>query len=171
MFDYISLRKALNTAYQGDKKLLIKYDNRYLLDVLREIRSFSYSLPKLNDEEFKENCEVLEAASSILNSRNRPIIISDPDDALITIFGGGRSMRPGQISLANNGVLVTFSRDKNLIKSLVTCQKNGDIKVVRKGILNRYPCKFFLIYLVKDGMDALYGSFRNVIDLRENSVE
>ena len=64
------------------------------------------------------------------------------------IVGGGRGARPGQISLAHNGVLFMDEfpeYDRKVLETLRQPVETGDIMIARAAAHVRYPCRFLLI--------------------------
>jgi magnesium chelatase family protein len=67
---------------------------------------------------------------------------------MAAIVGGGRGAKPGEISLAHNGVLFMdefpeYSR--NVLETLRQPIETGDVTVARANAHVRYPCKFLLV--------------------------
>ena len=68
--------------------------------------------------------------------------------SMAAIVGGGRGARPGEISLAHNGVLFLdelpeFSRP--VLETLRQPIETGEVVVARANAHIRYPCRFLLI--------------------------
>lgn len=81
-------------------------------------------------------------------SRNRPFRGPHHTASMAAIVGGGRGAKPGEISLAHNGVLFMdefpeYSRA--VLETLHQPIETGEIVVARANAHMRYPCKFLLI--------------------------
>ncbi|WP_323006001.1 YifB family Mg chelatase-like AAA ATPase [Pseudorhodobacter sp.] len=81
-------------------------------------------------------------------SRQRPFCEPHHTASMAAIVGGGRGAKPGQISLAHNGVLFMdefpeFSRP--VLETLRQPIETGEIVVARANAHVRYPCRFLLI--------------------------
>lgn len=81
-------------------------------------------------------------------SRERPFCEPHHTASMPAIVGGGRGAKPGQISLAHNGVLFMdefpeFPRP--VLETLRQPIETGEVVVARANIHVRYPCRFLLI--------------------------
>lgn len=81
-------------------------------------------------------------------SRERPFCEPHHTASMPAIVGGGRGAKPGQISLAHNGVLFMdefpeFPR--SVLETLRQPIETGEIVVARANAHVRYPCRFLLI--------------------------
>ena len=81
-------------------------------------------------------------------SRERPFCEPHHTASMAAIVGGGRGAKPGQISLAHNGVLFLdefpeFPR--TVLDTLRTPIETGEVVVARANAHIRYPCRFLLI--------------------------
>lgn len=81
-------------------------------------------------------------------SRDRPFQEPHHTASMAAIVGGGKGAKPGQISLAHNGVLFMdefpeFPRQ--VLETLRQPIETGDVVVARANAHMRYPCKFLLV--------------------------
>ena len=108
-------------------------------------------LPPLSPEEALETSMVHSLAGLIENggiSRDRPFRTPHHTASMAAIVGGGKGAKPGEISLAHNGVLFMdefpeYSR--SVLETLRQPIETGDVTVARANAHVRYPCKFLLI--------------------------
>jgi len=81
-------------------------------------------------------------------SRSRPFREPHHTASVAAIVGGGRAAKPGEISLAHNGVLFMdefpeFPR--TVLETLRQPIETGEVVVARANAHTRYPCRFLLI--------------------------
>ena len=81
-------------------------------------------------------------------SRTRPFREPHHTASMAAIVGGGRGAKPGEISLAHNGVLFLdelpeFSR--TVLETLRQPIESGEVMVARANAHIRYPCRFLLM--------------------------
>ncbi|MDD3144897.1 MAG: YifB family Mg chelatase-like AAA ATPase [Candidatus Gracilibacteria bacterium] len=115
-------------------------------------RAFSTILPDLTIDEAIEVSKIY-SISGLLNSDN-PIITKRPFRAIhhtasaISIIGGGRNAKPGEISLAHKGVLFldeVLEFNKSVLEVLRQPIEDGEITVNRINASLTYPAKFILV--------------------------
>jgi magnesium chelatase family protein len=108
-------------------------------------------LPPLEPEEALETSMIHSLAGLIEEggiSRARPFRDPHHTASMAAIVGGGRSAKPGEISLAHNGVLFLdefpeFPRP--VLETLRQPIETGDVMVARANAHVRYPCRFMLV--------------------------
>jgi magnesium chelatase family protein len=108
-------------------------------------------LPPLTATEALET-SMIHSLSGLLDeggiSRSRPFREPHHTASMAAIVGGGRGAKPGEISLAHNGVLFLdefpeFPRA--VLETLRQPIETGEVVVARANAHIRYPCRFLLI--------------------------
>ena len=108
-------------------------------------------LPDLTPQEALETSTVHSLAGLLQDggiSRQRPFRAPHHTASMAAIVGGGKGAKPGEISLAHNGVLFMdefpeYSR--NVLETLRQPIETGDVTVARANAHVRYPCRFLLV--------------------------
>lgn len=108
-------------------------------------------LPPLSARETLETSMIYSLAGLLEDggiSRECPFRTPHHTASMAAIVGGGRGAKPGEISLAHNGVLFMdefpeYSRA--VLETLRQPIETGDVVVARANAHVRYPCKFMLI--------------------------
>lgn len=108
-------------------------------------------LPPMDAEEALET-SMIHSLSGLLNkggiSRTRPFRDPHHTASMAAIVGGGRGAKPGEISLAHNGVLFMdefpeYSRA--VLETLRQPLETGKVMVARANAHVAYPCRFLLV--------------------------
>ena len=108
-------------------------------------------LPDLSPEEALETSMVHSRAGLIDAgglSRSRPFRSPHHTASMAAIVGGGKGAKPGEISLAHNGVLFMDEfpeYPRNVLETLRQPIETGDVVVARANAHVKYPCRFLLI--------------------------
>jgi magnesium chelatase family protein len=108
-------------------------------------------LPPLSPTEALET-SMIHSLSGLLDeggiTRTRPFREPHHTASMAAIVGGGKGAKPGEISLAHNGVLFMdefpeFSRP--VLETLRQPIETGEVVVSRANAHVRYPCRFMLV--------------------------
>lgn len=108
-------------------------------------------LPPLSAPEALET-SMIHSLAGLLNeggiSRSRPFREPHHTASMAAIVGGGKGAKPGEISLAHNGVLFLdefpeFARP--VLETLRQPIETGEVVVARANAHVRYPCRFLLV--------------------------
>ena len=108
-------------------------------------------LPPLDPAEALET-SMIHSLAGILDeggiSRARPFRTPHHTASMAAIVGGGRSAKPGEISLAHHGVLFLDELPefpRTVLETLRQPIETGDVVVARANAHVRYPCRFMLV--------------------------
>lgn len=128
-------------------------------------RRFAGILPPMTREEILETTRIYSVAG-LLNAKNplvenRPFRSPHRSASAASLVGGGRIPRPGEISLAHNGVLFMdefpeFSRD--VLEALRQPLEDKEISVARVQATFTYPARFSLVASMNPCPCGRYGS-------------
>ncbi|MGH1578496.1 YifB family Mg chelatase-like AAA ATPase [Planktotalea sp.] len=108
-------------------------------------------LPPLSPLEALET-SMIHSLSGLLDeggiSRARPFREPHHTASMAAIIGGGRSAKPGEVSLAHNGVLFMdefpeFPRQ--VLETLRQPIETGEVMIARANAHIKYPCRFMLV--------------------------
>jgi len=108
-------------------------------------------LPPLSAAEALET-SMIHSLSGLLDeggiSRERPFREPHHTASMAAIVGGGRGAKPGEISLAHNGVLFMDEfpeYPRAVLETLRQPIETGEVVIARANAHVRYPCRFMLI--------------------------
>ncbi len=108
-------------------------------------------LPPLSPAEALET-SMIQSLSGLLAeggiSRQRPFREPHHTASMAAMIGGGRGARPGEVSLAHNGVLFMDEfpeYPRAVLETLRQPLETGEVVVARANAHVRYPCRFLLV--------------------------
>lgn len=122
-------------------------------------------LPDLSFEEALETTKI-HSVAGVLN-KQMPIILTRPFRAphhtisTISLVGGGRTPKPGEISLAHNGILFLDELpefNKSTLEVLRGPLEDGIVSISRINASITYPCNFMLLASMNPCPCGFYGS-------------
>lgn len=122
-------------------------------------------LPNLSFEEVLETTKIHSVAGVL--SKNTPLITVRPYRAPhhtispVSLVGGGKIPKPGEISLAHNGVLFLDELpefNKNTLEALRGPLEDRVVTISRINATLSYPCNFMLVASMNPCPCGFYGS-------------
>lgn len=136
-----------------------------------------YLTPSLTEEESKSVRRIYSLAGLPLKDENRtypPFRIPHQTSSLEGICGGGVNCRPGEISLAHNGVLFLDEAAEfrsSVLQMLRVPLENGNVCLSRAGRTTTYPANFQLLMACNSCPCGNYGSKDKMCLCSAKSVE
>lgn len=108
-------------------------------------------LPEMSDDEALESASVASLTELEINHhnwKNRPFRSPHHSSSMAALVGGGSIPRPGEISLAHNGLLFLDEMpefDRKVLDSLREPLESGEIIISRAAGKTRFPARFQLV--------------------------
>lgn len=126
-------------------------------------KRLSTILPELSIEEAMEITKIHSISGELKRDgliTNRPFRMPHHTVTINTMIGGGKNPRPGEISLAHNGILFLdeFTEfNKNILESLREPLENKQIAINRLSGNYIFPCNFMLVASMNPCPCGYYG--------------
>ncbi len=165
-------RRALEVAAGGGHHLLLTGPPGSGKTMLaRRLRGI---LPPLAHEEALEVTRVWSAAGLASGLvRHRPFRAPHHGVSLAGLIGGGQALRPGELALANGGVLyldelIEFRRDA--LEALRQPLESGDVALVRLNARAVFPARFMLVASMNPCACGWHGDPRSRCRCTPNEV-
>ena len=134
----------------------------------------------LPDLTFEESLEVtkIHSVAGVLDLKkgivvDRPFRSPHHTATLIALTGGGMKAKPGEISLAHNGVLFLDEMPeyaRNTIETLRQPMEDGYITVSRNALTVQYPANFIMVASMNPCPCGYYGSTTNQCKCTTSSI-
>lgn len=124
-------------------------------------------LPPLSDDEALESAAITSLVSSngsIQNWRKRPFRAPHHSASAAALVGGGSIPKPGEISLAHNGVLFLDELpefNRKVLDALREPIESGEIVISRANAKIKFPAKFQLIAAMNPSPTGHYHGTHN----------
>ena len=124
-------------------------------------------LPPLSDDEALESAAITSLVStngSIQNWRIRPFRAPHHSASIAALVGGGSIPKPGEISLAHNGVLFLDELpefNRKVLDALREPIESGEIVISRANAKVKFPAKFQLIAAMNPSPTGHYQGTHN----------
>lgn len=117
----------------------------------RLLRKLAECVPSVlgDDAETQRQTELVRSAAGLGTSKcRRPVRFVSPSISCGALVGGGRPVIPGEVSLANGGVLVLEDAerfDERQLSVLERARKDGSVSLVRVDGCYSFPASFLLV--------------------------
>ncbi len=170
-----ALKRALEVSAAGSHNLLIIGPPG--AGKTMAAKRFPTILPDLTFEEAIEVTKIYSISGLLKEKglvRNRPFRAPHHTASQTSIIGGGRIPKPGEVSLAHNGVLFLDELpefQKQTIEVLRQPMEDGIVNISRVNASLSYPSAFILLASMNPCPCGFYGDPLNECSCTQNSID
>lgn len=143
------VKESLVLAAAGRHNVLITKENPSSDLARRLADTLGYILPPLTDEQATETARMYEQAKEETPvGHTVPVRVIPDYMSLAGMVGGGRPVRPGEVSLAHNGVLVVDNLQdfsSHALDHIASVTEQGAVRLIRVGEAHCFPADSLLV--------------------------
>ena len=124
-------------------------------------------LPEMSDQEAIETASIASLTAQEINQHNwkqRPFRAPHHSSSMAALVGGGSIPRPGEISLAHNGLLFLDEMpefERKVLDSLREPLESGEIIISRAQGKTRFPARFQLVGALNPSPSGFYDGHQS----------